>query len=64
MDINDARMIITVITFATFVGIVLWACSGKRKAAFEDAAQLPFRDDDDVPGARSAGKPAARKQGG
>ena len=64
MDINDVRMIVTVITFAAFVGIVLWACSGKRKAAFEDAAQLPFGDDDDVPVAHSAVIPAGRKQGG
>ena len=29
-----------------FIGIVLWAWSGKRKEDFEEAANLPFEDDD------------------
>ena len=54
MDINDLRVIITVATFVTFIGIVLWAYSGKRKAAFDEAAQLPFDGDDkQEPGNRS-----------
>lgn len=54
MDINDARVIITVLAFATFAGIVAWAYSSKRKAAFDEAAQMPFAEDD---------APAATKQG-
>ena len=46
MDINDLRTIITVAAFVTFIGIVLWAYSGKRKAAFDEAARLPFAGDD------------------
>lgn len=46
MDINDLRIFVTVAAFVTFVGIVLWAYSGKRKAAFDEAARLPFAGDE------------------
>ena len=49
MDINDMRSIVTVLAFATFVGIVLWAYSGRRRAAFEEAARLPFTEEE-LPG--------------
>lgn len=52
MDINDMRSIVTVLAFATFIGIVLWAYSGRRRAAFEEAAQLPFTEDELPGGAR------------
>ena len=42
MDINDLRSILTVLAFATFMGIVVWAYSRRRRAAFEEAANLPF----------------------
>ena len=29
-----------------FIGIVFWAWSGKRKEDFQEAANLPFEDDD------------------
>ena len=29
-----------------FVGIVVWAWSGKRKAAFDEAARIPLEDDE------------------
>ncbi len=48
MDINDLRSMVTVLTFATFIGIVWWAYSGKRKQSFEEAALLPFTDDEPV----------------
>lgn len=50
MDINDLRSILTVLAFATFIGIVLWAYSRRRHAAFEEAANLPFTEDE-LPGA-------------
>ena len=46
MDINTLRAIVTVITFAVFIGIVTWAWSRRNQAAFDEAAQLPFRQDD------------------
>lgn len=48
MDINDLRSLFTVVTFALFIAIVWWAYSGKRKRAFEEAALLPFTDDEPV----------------
>ena len=42
--------IMTVITFITFLGIVFWSYSGKRKSAFEAAANAPFALPDDAEG--------------
>ena len=46
MDINDLRIIITVLGFLCFLGICAWAYSSHAKAGFEEAARLPFSDDD------------------
>ncbi|MBL8511533.1 MAG: cbb3-type cytochrome c oxidase subunit 3 [Betaproteobacteria bacterium] len=48
MDINDIRATVTLISFLVFIGIVLWAWSGKQKQRFEEAANLPFADDPPV----------------
>ena len=45
MDINLLRSVITVVTLITFVGIVVWAWSGRNRARFEEAARLPFEQD-------------------
>ncbi|MCP4876224.1 MAG: cbb3-type cytochrome c oxidase subunit 3 [Gammaproteobacteria bacterium] len=34
----------SIVVLVTFLGIVVWAYSGKRKSAFDEAAQLPFED--------------------
>ena len=44
MDVNVLRIIVTVVSLAVFVGIVVWAWSRKNKAAFDEAAQLPFQE--------------------
>jgi len=49
MDINDMRSIVTVLAFATFIGIVLWAYSGRRRAALDEAPNLPITEDE-LPG--------------
>jgi cytochrome c oxidase cbb3-type subunit 4 len=59
MDINDLRSLFTVLTFAMFVGIVWWTYSGRRKQAFEEAALLPFSDDEPPEGPGKAGLPRA-----
>lgn len=46
MDINDLRSAVTVISLLTFVGIVVWAWSRRNQRAFEEAAQLPFQEDE------------------
>lgn len=53
MDINDARTIVTVLGFLCFIGICAWAYSRHAKSGFDEAAQLPFTEDD-VPDAREA----------
>jgi cytochrome c oxidase cbb3-type subunit 4 len=44
-DQNLARAVITVLAFASFLGIAWWAYSGARRRRFEDAARLPLDDD-------------------
>ncbi len=49
-ELFDVRSVVTVISFITFIGIVWWAYSGRRKAAFDEAAYLPFADADQADG--------------
>lgn len=44
MDINDLRILVTVVAFAAFVGIVWWAYAPSRRARFERDALLPFEE--------------------
>jgi cytochrome c oxidase cbb3-type subunit IV len=59
MDLNTLRIIMTVISFAVFVGIIAWALAPANRAAFEEASLIPLGDDDnrDEP-ARTPGKGA------
>jgi cytochrome c oxidase cbb3-type subunit 4 len=41
------RSIITVVFFVLFVAIVIWAYSDTSKAAFDQAARLPFDEEGD-----------------
>jgi cytochrome c oxidase cbb3-type subunit 4 len=45
MSITLIQSIWTIVVMITFLGIVVWAFSSKRKAAFDEAARLPFEDD-------------------
>ena len=38
----------TIVVMVVFIGIVLWAWSGKRAKAFDEAANLPFTEDKPV----------------
>jgi len=40
MDINDLRALTTVLSFAVFIGILVWAFSKRNKQDFEEAAML------------------------
>ncbi|CDS53250.1 Cytochrome c oxidase subunit CcoQ [Polaromonas sp. CG9_12] len=48
MDINTLRSIVTVATFLVFIGIVAWAWSSRNAKGFDEAAQLPFAQDESV----------------
>ena len=49
MDYSLVQSIWTVVVTVLFVGIVIWAWSGKRKQRFDEAANIPFDEDDDLP---------------
>ncbi|WP_333840589.1 cbb3-type cytochrome oxidase subunit 3 [Pelomicrobium sp.] len=42
MDINDLRVLETVLAFVVFVGIVAWVWSGRSQRRFDEAALAPF----------------------
>ena len=42
----------TLLVFVAFIGVVLWAYSGKRKDSFDEAANLPFSDEEPDSGTR------------
>lgn len=43
------RSLATVLAFVAFVSIFLWTFSKRQKKGFEEAANLPFAEDDDMP---------------
>jgi cytochrome c oxidase cbb3-type subunit 4 len=45
MDINTLRGIATLLALIAFVGVCWWAYGDKRD--FDEAANLPFADDED-----------------
>ncbi|MDN3557329.1 cbb3-type cytochrome oxidase subunit 3 [Halomonas maura] len=49
MDIGTVRGIITGLLIIAFVGLVWWAYSKRRKPDFDEAANLPFADEDEQP---------------
>lgn len=55
MDINLMRSLVTVAAFCCFIAIALWAYSKSARAGFEEAAMLPFEDDEDSVQAPEAG---------
>ena len=46
MDINDLRGFSTVFLMIAFISLCFWAYSSKRKKTFDDAANLPFADEE------------------
>ena len=53
MDVNDLRILTTVLAFLTFLGIVAWAYSGRRKKHYETAARMALDDDQPIQPERS-----------
>ncbi len=46
MDVNELRSVMTVVFFVIFLAIMAWAYSKKNRQEFEEAAAVPFLDDD------------------
>ena len=42
IDINILRSLVTAAGFVLFIAVAIWAYRPSRKAAFDEAAQLPF----------------------
>ena len=45
MDVTTLRIIATVVSFVTFICIMVWAFSRRNAQRFEEAARLPFEQD-------------------
>lgn len=48
MDIDSVRSLVTALGFVCFVAIGVWAFSRSAKKSFDEAAMLPFQEDDEV----------------
>ena len=46
MDLVTFHSWLTVAMLVAFVALIVWAWSGKRRRAFDEAARLPLEDDD------------------
>ncbi|MBU4609299.1 CcoQ/FixQ family Cbb3-type cytochrome c oxidase assembly chaperone [Achromobacter sp. GG226] len=44
-DLTFLRVLFTLLAFAAFTGVVVWAWAGGRHDGFADAAALPFSPD-------------------
>ncbi|WP_394237012.1 cbb3-type cytochrome oxidase subunit 3 [Pseudomonas anguilliseptica] len=53
LDIGTIRGIGTALVLLSFVCVPLWAYSGKRRPAFDEAALLPFADEPKLAAPRS-----------
>ena len=42
MDVNELRVVVTLLSFVAFIGIVCWVAGRRNAAGFDEAAQLPF----------------------
>jgi cytochrome c oxidase cbb3-type subunit 4 len=45
MDYSTFSSLMTVVMLVVFLGIVAWAYSSRRSAAFDEAARVPFEED-------------------
>jgi cytochrome c oxidase cbb3-type subunit 4 len=48
MELESMRSLMTVIAFTTFVGIVVWAWSGRKRRDFDQAARSVLADEEPV----------------
>jgi len=57
MDINDLRSIVTVAGLLCFLAIVAWAYGKGSKKGFDEAANLPFAENDTEDAASRTSQP-------
>ena len=58
MDLNTVRIIMTIVSFAVFTGIIAWALAPANRQAFQEAALIPLDDDAAIPPAQTMTKGA------
>ena len=46
MDVNDMRVVAMLLGLVLFLGIWAWPWSSRRRTDFDEAARLPFVDDE------------------
>ena len=64
MDVNTLRTLITVVLFLSFLGIIYWAWSPRSKRRFDEAANLPFADEELAEASRLGGSTMQEKKHG
>ena len=47
-DVNAWRSFITLLSLVMFCALMVWTLNRRRKSAFDEAAQLPFADEEPV----------------
>ena len=45
MDVTTLRILATLASFVTFLGIAWWAYAGRNRDRFDEAARVPFEQD-------------------
>ncbi len=45
MDITTMRIVATLVSLATFLGIAWWAYARRNQSRFDEAARIPFEQD-------------------
>lgn len=53
-DLNFLRSLVTVLSMGAFLGIVVWAWSSRNRARFDEAANLPFVEENNESPERKA----------
>jgi len=59
MDNGIVNGVIIILLIISFVGLTLWAYSKRRKPDFDEAANLPFADEDEQPNRDQSASPEA-----
>jgi cytochrome c oxidase cbb3-type subunit 4 len=61
--LNDMRVLVTLSSFAAFVGVVLWAYAPALRSRFDADAAIPFLDDEQLLSEQSGAQQSARGAG-
>ena len=45
MDVNDLRIVVTVLSLLVFLGLLGWVAQARHRPAFDEAACMPLDDE-------------------